>query len=119
MKTVSQAAHMVAAEDGEMAPSSLLLASKTIELGEAIPMISPGTTAPTIADPRTGEPWSQSSVYVVTMDGRFTASRHIPDGHPVPTGSHLSLAIDVASGRVVSQFLGRVPPALPEPAVTQ
>jgi hypothetical protein len=119
VQAVRQTAIAVAAEDQEMAPEAISVADRSVQFGEAIRMISPEATAPETIDPRTGKPWLESSVFVVTLEGQFTVRRHVPYDQPIPTGTHLSLAIDVASGKVVSTYLGSIAPALPEVVTAQ
>jgi hypothetical protein len=69
IETVRQTALNVAAESGEMAPA-VTMAGETMSLAGAVPAISEqSATAPEITDPRTDRPFSQSSVFVVTMTG--------------------------------------------------
>lgn len=117
VKSIEATALEVAGQDDENAPT-MSIAGKTLSLKDALSSIASDTTAPEITDPRTGEPWSHSSVYLVTMQGHFSIARHVPQGMSIPTGTQLTLAIDVATGRVVStQLRDESPPVLPD-AVT-
>jgi hypothetical protein len=86
--------------------------TQTLEMAEAI--IGGGSTPPQLIDPRTGKPLAQSSVYLVTMAGRFAIARHVPENEPVPTGTRLSLVIDAALGYVSITSLSNTAPRLPE-----
>ncbi len=112
-QSVEQTALVVAAEYGDYAPT-LSIAGKTQPLRQAVALV-PESTPPQIPDPRTGKPLSESSVFIATMTGQFTETKHVMVGQPKPTGTQLTLGIDVASGRVVSQFLGTAPVRLAEP----
>jgi hypothetical protein len=106
-----------AAEAGEDAPTMVIAGkTQTLAQGQAMSSAAPNSATPSQAiDPRTDEPESQSSVYVVAMVGHFTETRHIPDNQLPPTGTQLRLTIDVASGKVVTTSLSNYPRTLPEP----
>jgi hypothetical protein len=107
-----------AAEDGEMAPEAVEATSGT--LAQSAQATDPEDAPPVITDPRTGRPWGDSAVDVVTMRGQFTANGPHPAGMPAPTGTVLTLTIDAKSGRVVAQSLRNTPTDLRQinPAVT-
>jgi hypothetical protein len=108
-----------AGHDGEMAPTEIQATSGT--LAQAAHATDPDDPVPTITDPRTGRPWAESPVEVVTMRGHFTSGGPHPAGTPEPTGTVLTVTIDSASGRIVSQAIGNAPVAMEEisPTVTK
>jgi hypothetical protein len=114
LASVQSTAMALAAKSGDYAPT-LRVAEKTAPYGQALTTIAPSAVPPELTDPRTGVSWAQSSVYVLTMQGHFTIAKHVPPNKPIPTGTQLSLAIDVASGRIVSTILSNKPVNLPAP----
>src|SRR5580704_5049986 len=68
---VEQIALRCAAADGDAAPTAV--ESAFTSMGTASTLLD--QSAPTIVDPRTGEPFAQTPVYVVTMRGHFVANR--------------------------------------------
>jgi hypothetical protein len=108
-----------AGQDGEMAPTEIEAASGT--LAQSAQATDPQDPAPTITDPRTGRPWAESPVEVVTMRGQFTSNGSHPPGTPEGTGTVLTVTIDKQSGRIVSRSLGNTPVALDgiSPTVTK
>jgi hypothetical protein len=114
LTSVQNTALALAAKSGDYAPT-LRVAEKTEPYGEALTTIAPSAVPPELTDPRTGVSWAQSSVYLLTMQGHFSIAKHVPPNKPIPTGTQLSLAIDVASGRIVSTILSNNPVNLPAP----
>jgi hypothetical protein len=114
LASVRSTALALSAKSGDYAPT-LSVAEKTEPYGQALTTIAPTAVPPELIDPRTGVSWAQSSVYVVTMKGHFTIVRHVPPNKQIPTGTQLSLAIDVATGRIVSTILSNEPVNLPAP----
>jgi hypothetical protein len=110
MSQIQEAAHQVAAKSGELAPTEIETTSGT--LAQAARVIDPQGSAPNMTDPRTGEPWADSPVYVVTERGHFTYSGPTPKSRPAPTGTVLTVVIDAKSGQVVAEALNNVVPAL-------
>jgi hypothetical protein len=115
---IRSTALLAASQDEEMAPTSVEETSGT--LAQVISATSPQDTAPAITDPRTGRPWAESAVDVVTMRGEFKSNGPRPPETPAPTGTVLTVTIDAKSGRVVGQTLGQTPVALDQinPTVT-
>lgn len=106
MADIEETALRTAAADGESAPTGMEEASGT--LGQAGLVLDPRdgqAGLPEITDPRTGKPWAESAVYVVTMHGHFTSSGPVPRNAAVPTGTVLSMVIDAKSGFVVARSL--------------
>jgi hypothetical protein len=91
---------------GEATPSSI--EATTTTMGQAQLLVSPESSNPSaVIDPRSGEPWSDSAVYAVTMHGYFTLSQaQVPRGDHAPVGTVLTMMIDRASGDVVGIHLG-------------
>lgn len=110
LATVRQTALNVATEAGDSSPASM--EELSCSLGEAARTVDPGSQGSTVVDPRTGQPWADSQVYLVTMRGHFVINRHIPRGQPAPTGTVLTTVIDASSNLVVGRSLGEAPPAL-------
>jgi hypothetical protein len=106
-------------KDGEAAPTAIEETSGT--LGHVAHALDPGASVPAITDPRTGQPWGDSAVYVVTMRGHFAAYGPAPRKVRRPKGTVLSITIDAKSGFVVTQTLGNVVPNLHQvnPSVTR
>jgi hypothetical protein len=99
---VEQVALRYAAGDGDAAPTDVESASTS--MGAASALLD--ESAPMNVDPRTGEPFAQTPVYVVTMRGRFVANGvPIPHGDVAPTGSTLDLIVDAKSGFVISVYI--------------
>ncbi len=99
---VEQIALRYAAADGDAAPTDV--ESAPTSMGTASTFLN--ESPPMNVDPRTGEPFAQTPVYVVTMRGQFVANGvPIPHGDVVPTGSTLDLIIDAKSGFVISIYL--------------
>lgn len=108
---IQQMALLSAANDGQSVPANVEEASST--LGQVAHAIDPQDgTGPTVTDPRTGNPWAESPVYVVTMQGHFTYNGPTPRRGKVPTGTVLTIAIDAQSGDVVAESLGGATPDL-------
>src|ERR1700744_3712627 len=63
---IRETALRVASDYGDYAPTKVDIAGATKTLAQALGMFEPGSTPPTITDPRTGKPMSESSVFVVT-----------------------------------------------------
>lgn len=95
-----------AGEAGEPSPSGMETTTATI--GQAMTLADPSSRNPSqLIDPRSGKPWSESAVYVVTMHGNFTlGAASTPPGRAAPTGTVLTLMIDRASGEVAGRHLG-------------
>jgi hypothetical protein len=108
-----------AARYGEHSPTGVEETSST--LGAAAQVIEAGETEPTITDQRTGKPWTESPVDVVTMHGHFTYWGPTPSNEPPPTGTVLTIMVDAESGAVVSENLGDNMPDMRaiNPTVTQ
>jgi hypothetical protein len=107
---VQQTALQIAENDGDPAPTAVTATTGT--LGAAAHAIDADSSAPTITDPLTGKPWSETQVYVVAMQGHFTYDGPVPSGARTPTGTSLTLMIDGQSGAVVAQILGTTAPDL-------
>jgi hypothetical protein len=106
---VHQAALRAAAISGELTPTQVEQTTGT--LGQAAQVLDP-TGSNTFTDPRTGRPWVESPVYVLTMRGHFTAYGPIPKNHPIPTGTVLTIVLDGKSGRLVAESLNNSVPDL-------
>jgi hypothetical protein len=101
---IEATARQIAAACGEPNVSMEVVNST---LGDALTAINPERTLPTITDPRTGLPWVESPVYVVSMHGNFVdADAKLPPGANVPSGTSLTVTIDEMSGLVVSTGVG-------------
>jgi hypothetical protein len=98
----------IAAESGDADPSGIEEAKST--LGTVSHVIEPQGTGPTITDPETGKPWSESPVYVVTMRGHFTYDGPAPRGGSIPTGTSLTVTINPQTGALVSESLSESAP---------
>ncbi len=107
MAQIDHAALEVAAREGEPAPTSVEETSGT--LAQTARAIDPQDAPPTVTDPRTGKPWSESAVYIVTMQGHFTYDGPLPRGQATPTGTTLNVVIDAKTGFVVTRSLGKAP----------
>jgi len=90
----------------EPAPSGI--EATTTTMGQAQSLVDPESSDPSaVIDPRSGQPWSDSAVYAVTMQGHFTlAKAGVPPGDRAPVGTVLTMMIDRASGNVVGIHLG-------------
>ncbi len=110
MAQIQQTALRIAENEGDPTPAAITATSST--LGAAAHAIDADSTAPSITDPLTGKPWSETPVYVVNMQGHFTYDGPVPAGAKTPTGTSLTLMIDPQSGGVVAQTLGTTVPDL-------
>jgi hypothetical protein len=113
---VRETALGVARQDGESAPTEVEEAGSTF--GEAVDVVRPGQSVPQVTDPRTGKPWSESTVYTVTLKGDFTGDVGVPAGAAAPTGTVLTIMIDAKSGYVVSEDIGDTTPDLHQLSTT-
>jgi hypothetical protein len=102
-----------------MAPTSIEETSGT--LSQAAHAIDPHSGPPKVTDPRSGQPWADSSVYIVTMRGKFTYNGPQPKNSPRVTGSVLTIAVDAKNGFVVAEVLSNSAKDLHEinPTVTK
>jgi hypothetical protein len=118
MPQIEQAALRAAGRSGELAPSAIEETSGT--LGQAAQVLDPHDAGISITDPRTGKPWSDSPVYVVTMRGQFTFDGPTPKNRPAPTGTVLTIVVDAKSGIGVAESLNDSPPDMQQinPSVT-
>lgn len=104
ISTIRATAIQRAAAAGEPAPS---IEMTTTSMGQARALIDPQATGQQVTDPRTGAPWSDTSVYVVSMRGRFTFSQaHLPHGALAPIGTVMDLLIDRTSNTTVGIHIG-------------
>jgi len=116
---LAQTAVQVAQEQGDITePSKIEEVSGT--LGQAAELVDPKNPAPTVIDPRTGKPWSESPVDVVTMKGAFTYNGPMPYWASTTKGNTLTFVVDLKSGIVVSQVISDATPDLAQisPTVT-
>jgi outer membrane receptor protein involved in Fe transport len=111
VERVDVAARLAAGAAGEPAPTNVQIAKG--DLRTALTTLNPlGGGGPSVIDPRTGRPWAESPVYVVTMNGHFQLKEaHVPRGQPLPQGSVMELVIDALSERVVSRHVQSTPGA--------
>jgi hypothetical protein len=101
--SVIYAQAMRAAEQAsDPAPEAIELTVTT--MGAATELLE-GSNQPannTITDPRTGEPWADSAVYVVAMRGNFVLSNvSVRKGAEAPRGADLTLLIDRQLDKIV------------------
>jgi hypothetical protein len=115
---VQSDAYQAAAKAGDPSPSSIEETHGT--MGNAAHALDPNDEAPSATDPRTGQSWSQSSVYVVTMHGQFTLNAPTPKNGQAPQGTDLTILIDGKSNQLVGVALNDSAPNLHEvgPTVT-
>jgi hypothetical protein len=103
LAAVEGPARLIAAECDE--PSVSMEVAKGT-WGASLAVTEPELTPPTIIDPRTGLPWTESPVYVASMRGHFVDSNApVPAGSPAPSGTVLTVTVDAMSGSVVGIVL--------------
>jgi hypothetical protein len=90
----------VATQAGEPSPSHMETTVTT--MGRALTLGGAVTTSSAVIDPRTNEPWMESAVDVVTMQGHFTlVNVPLKEGAPAPSGTSLMVTIDRQTERVI------------------
>jgi hypothetical protein len=115
------AARLDATAAGEAAPTNVQIAKGNLR--GAMETLDPaGGSGPNVTDPRTGRPFGESPVYVVTMDGHFSLNEaHVPRGQSLPEGSVMEVVVDALSESVISRHVQSAPAANLRPlgAVTE
>ncbi len=104
------AARMDATAAGDAAPENVQIAKA--DLRGAMQTLNPAGGVPNVTDPRTGRPFGESPVYVVTMSGQFRLDEaHVPRGQSLPEGSVMEVVVDALSERVISRHVQSSPAA--------
>jgi hypothetical protein len=91
---------------GDPTPTDMAMAVTTMEHATALVEHERSPATNTVIDPRTGQPWNDSAVFIVTMRGHFRlATVPVREGQEAPTGEVLTLLIDRQTERVVGIHL--------------